>query len=179
MDIPVTFCALPWSCVSHSDRISFNGGIVLADERTALHHDAISTALNEARTWGEFRALLSGEWDGVEDLLTGQDGYPEELAKEAEENPDDEYDILRWDLDDTPFNVESIPGFSDGDYPDWIQQDMDAIVPESLLKRFGEYQSSVHNGDFWFIDQIHLDLLLKYLLALGYQVEDGSHLSFS
>ena len=52
-----------------------------------------------------------------------------------------------------PFDPEFwFPGFSEGDYPDWLQQKQDFWLPPATLKHFARYDTSVLNGPFWTVD---------------------------
>jgi hypothetical protein len=43
-----------------------------------------------------------------------------------------------------PFDPEFwFPGFSEGDYPDWLQQKQDFWLPPATLKHFARYDTSV------------------------------------
>ena len=78
---------------------------------------AIHKAIGQAKTWGEFRQRISTEdWD--------------ELARCF-----DEYDKTPQ-LGDA-FNAEDVPGFTDGDWPDWPEQEMMSWLPPEAVARFG------------------------------------------
>jgi hypothetical protein len=47
-----------------------------------------------------------------------------------------------------PFDGEQVAGWSDGDYPLWLQQEMDLYLPEEVLREFGRLVFSVMNGPF-------------------------------
>ena len=60
----------------------------------------IRKALNNSKTWGQFRANIpDGEWE--ENVADCFDDVP----------PDEE-----------PFSADDVPGYEDGDYPRWLKQ---------------------------------------------------------
>lgn len=71
----------------------------------------VRRALNMSRTWGEFRmSLPAGEWDT-------------EFAESFDEVPSD----------DEPFVADTVPGFADGDYPEWLLQTQLEWFPKDLI----------------------------------------------
>ena len=90
-------------------------------EAVALESDRMHRALS-SRTWGELRSLLTP----LECRRFG--AY---LRESAEENGDD------WaEPDDAEeFSCEWVPGFSDGDYPPWLQASEAHPLPVDLLRR--------------------------------------------
>jgi hypothetical protein len=81
---------------------------------------ALRTALDNAQTWGEFRTQVS--------------------AKRMREIADDD------PADDAPFAADEIPGFIDGDWPEWLHQEMLVWLPRDLITEFGTVEDSVLNG---------------------------------
>jgi hypothetical protein len=152
-------------------RISHNGGAVFAEKTVAHRIDAIQRALSEAKTWGEFRRMLpKGEWKHIVGEISEHHGDP---------RSDSGDDIPRWDLDETPFNgFGDMPGVSDGDYPPWLQQAQDKILPADILKNFAKLKDSVLNGSFWQIDEDKADQVAAVLRARGYMVERADNLQF-
>ena len=141
-----------------------NGGVVFDTVEGALYADAVHGALEEAKTWGEFRRLLpAGEWETVEEILSSQD---DDLDPECRR---------WWEEDASPFGMEDIPGLSDGYYPAWRQADMEEIVPEDLLRAFGKSECSP-NGEFWLVPHENAEGLAEALRLRGYHVEETSFL---
>ena len=66
--------------------------VIFADVDTAVHEDAIYSALRESDTWGEFRRRLpAGEWPAIaERLFLGEDEVEDE-------------DRRPWEDDNAPF----------------------------------------------------------------------------
>src|SRR5262245_41792008 len=46
------------------------------------------------------------------------------------------------------FSGESVPGWSDGDYPPWLQAEMDWIAAD-VWREFGTLESTMLNGSYW------------------------------
>jgi hypothetical protein len=53
-----------------------NGGLVFQSVHDALYDEAVHGALEEARTWGEFRRLLpAGEWEAIAERLESREEF--------------------------------------------------------------------------------------------------------
>ena len=50
--------------------------------------------------------------------------------------------------DNDAFDRADIPGFCDGDWPDWPQQEMLNWVPQAIQKTYGQRVDSTLNGPF-------------------------------
>ena len=93
-----------------------NGGVIFAPPDEAIRVSQIHKAIGESKTWGQFREAMP-ENDYFE--------LVEKIAGNYEDCGEDEFDPLEDDF----FNCEQVPGFTDGDYPEWLQQDMDLDLP--------------------------------------------------
>jgi hypothetical protein len=113
-----------------------NGGLVIAPRERALKIARITDAIETASTWGEFRQLMPrAEYS--------------ELAQDFEENHD------RRPKSTDPFEPETVPGYCDGDYPPWLQQEMLSLFSDQLLEELekcGEVEDSFTSGPY-----LHLD----------------------
>ena len=128
-------------------REAWNESLVFAPPEEALRIHQIRQALETAKTWGEFR-----------DLMPERD-Y-EELRERMSGNLDEEES---FPSDDTAFEAEQVLGFSDGDYPDWLQAEADRFVPEDVLDRFGAMETTVFNGHFWRIAPTYESAIVEML----------------
>ena len=138
-----------------------NGGVVVQTVEDAMYDHAVNVAIEEAKTWGEFRRLLpGGEWIKVYNRLIVERGYD-----------DEERQNLQWADDSAPFDPNQICGFPNGDYPRWAQQRMHEIVPRDILARFGQWTASVHQGMFWLIPHENAKALANALRERGFHVE--------
>ena len=127
-------------------------------ERISRIHNAFA-----AKTWGEFQSRMP-EGDILELMETYEKNSGERFIPPQ---PDD------------PFNPDAICGaFSDGDYPEWLQQDQDFYLPAEILGRWGENKSSVLNGGFWIIDPEQEQEIVGELGKLGILAERRDDLRF-
>ena len=91
---------------------------------------------------------------------------------------DDTEESLLACEDDAEFDPGQIPAYCDGDYPAWLQQHMDAVLPIEILQQYGKIVSSVFNGDFIHIDWKCRDEIVASLERLGYEVVEREDLCF-
>jgi hypothetical protein len=92
--------------------VPHNGGLVFAPDYVALYVADLHRALDKARTWGEFRSMMPrAEYSRVMRSCFDEEG--ERRPKSTD-----------------PFSAEEVAGWSDGDYPEWVQQDMDLYRPK-------------------------------------------------
>src|SRR5687768_13245151 len=95
-----------------------NGGLVFADATRARRIARIHKAIKKSSTWGQFRR-----------------GMPrDEYSRLVRELFDDNEEPRPRTTDE--FNGEHIPAYSDGDYPDWLQQEMHTVLPQDILRDF-------------------------------------------
>lgn len=100
-------------------------------------------------TWGDARAALPGpRWQEIIDRLEGA-----EIDVPAPEQP---------------FDLDLIPGYVDGDWPEWPAQQMFEWMPPELIARFGRSTASVLNGDFLEIDPLQGPALAASLEETGW-----------
>ncbi|MEO0974565.1 MAG: hypothetical protein AAFX85_15860 [Pseudomonadota bacterium] len=142
-----------------------NGGIVLAPPRLARYVARIHDAINNSRTWAEFRvALPPGEYVALVDYMvqhgTSMKGLPAPGA---------------------PFDATVLPGYVDGDYPMWLQQEMsnylDMLVMD-VVERVALLEETPLNGSYLFIPPAAIDQLEDELYELGYELEHTPNLLF-
>jgi hypothetical protein len=75
------------------------------------------------------------------------------------------------------FSCDSVPGYSDGDYPPWLQAEMDAF-DEDVWREFGTSEPTMLNGDFWLIPKQKRRAVCAALRARGWDVEHAPKLKF-
>jgi hypothetical protein len=134
--------------------------LVFAEPDVARFISRIHEAISNSSTWEEFRRAMPRS----------------EYSRMIREWFDDQGEPRPRGCD--KFDAEQIPGYCDGDYPDWLQQTMDRVLPEEIMEEFAEGENSVLNGPYFHIDAEHLPEITARLKQLGYAVEDGTHLSF-
>lgn len=137
------------------------GSLVFSTPAAAERVSQIHCALR-ASTWGEMKMLLP----------------PGELQILESSFPLDEDGIIELPADDATDPSDYVPGFTDGDYPQWLQAEQDRLLPHDLLGRFGIRETSVLNGDFWTIDPSNEAALITELQARGIEAQRRDDLNF-
>jgi hypothetical protein len=100
-------------------------------------------------TWGQARELLPPRrWQDIVERLEGWEKEPPASAE--------------------PFDLSQIPGYDDGDWPEWPAQLMLDWMPPELIARFGRSTASVLNGDFLDIAAQHEAALVTVLEGAGW-----------
>jgi hypothetical protein len=122
--------------------------VIIALKTRAFHTHKIWIAIKKAKTWKQFASMLpDGEWRRLRDLIEDKPNGSES------------------------FNAEMLPGYSDGDYPPWLQTEIAQCLPAIVREEFSLRSDSVLNGPFW---EIPADIevpLIDRLRSLGYSVE--------
>ena len=139
--------------------VPHNGGAVFATPERAKFIARLHDAIESSATWGEFRkAVPRAEYSKI---VRGFDNAGEPRPKSTE-----------------PFEGEQIAGWSDGDYPHWLQSEMAAVVPVSVLREFGRLEATHVNGSFWLVPSESLEAICEALRALGWEVEEWADVQF-
>jgi hypothetical protein len=138
-----------------------NGGLVFARAVDAQQSHDIHTALG-AKTWGEFRRLMPA--DAYMELMERKYEYADELSAVPSDHDE--------------FSSDWVPGFCDGDYPDWLQAKMGEILPVEILDQFAVREQSVLNGPYWKLDPKCEAEVVDALRAAGYAVTKREDLAF-
>lgn len=142
--------------------------LVFVTPERALLIDQLHHAITDSKTWGEFRRQLpAGEYHR---LFKGQFSTDPEVLAENE--------CAREPHDAEPFNSDRVPGYSDGDYPPWLAQELDRHVPDMILREFATRESSFINGSFWRLDATRTEEVVERLVRSGFRVERRDDLMF-
>mgnify|MGYP000597806571 CR=1 FL=1 len=137
-----------------------NGGVVFAEEGRALEIARLHNALRIASTWGEFKTLIPAkEYSAI--VRRSFDDLGERRPRSTD-----------------GFNAEQICGWSDGDYPPWLQAEMHVCLDTDTLSRFAEERSTAINGKYWHIDPGVLPELLGHLRSAGVRTKRAEALPF-
>lgn len=137
----------------------WNGGVVFADEERAKFISLIYEALRTARTWGEFKQLMPvKEYQKIR----------RQFDEQGEPRP-------RLDED---FSSEYVAGVPDGDYPPWLQAEMERIIPRDILRQFGKSETTHLNGPYWHIPEAQIEPMATALRKRGFKVIKAEHLPF-
>lgn len=142
--------------------------MTFAPPAVAEETDRIYRAITESKTWGEFRRRMPPqEYESL--FAESFSADPEELA----EDPD-----LALPADDAEFSCESVPGFCDGDYPQWIAGEQEKYVPVEILREFACRRDTFLNGSFWEIPIARRTEVLAALRTYGYELQEREDLTF-
>ena len=134
-----------------------NRGVVFAEPERARLIAKIHDAISNSRTWKEFRdAVPKEEYRAI--ISSFDEGEKPRVSDE--------------------FSGEAVPGWNDGDYPPWLQQEMDKVMPREVLEKFGTRTPTAINGNFWHIPKGNLDAICANLCELGFELELAQDLNF-
>lgn len=126
-------------------RMADNDSAVFAPKERAELIDRIIYAIENAKTWGEFRKLMPRE-----EYLDRFSEYDEE-----------------FDSSD-PFD-ESMGYDPDGLYPPWLQAEMETFIDMKVLYKFGEPMFT-SNGVYYDINEENAQKLAHWLSKQGFTV---------
>jgi len=124
-------------------------GVLFARKQDAEDVAQIRKALENSKTWGEFRANLpSGEWEQNLELC-----------------------FVDFPADDKAFDTDDVPGYVDGDYPQWLKRTQLDWFPDDLIEKYGDRQTSVLNGEMLDLPASKAEEIAVELRAMGHSVE--------
>ena len=102
------------------------------------------------------QAMPAGSYQHVVELMR-------EDSSDDEELPD------HWEPDgETAFDAEQIPGFADGDWPEWPAQAALEWVPQDIQHRFGVEGTSLFSGDYLKLDSEQEPAIVAAFVEHGY-----------
>lgn len=161
----------------------FSDNFVLIPRSEALRLARVHYAIQSSATWGEFKANLpTEEWQDILSSLAYPTlaEYREEEGFETDEAALESYKSLplgdRMPVDSDKFLSEWLPGFTDGDWPEWPAQQAQNWVPREIQQRFGSSVSSVLNGPFLTLDPSRANEIVAAMQELGYVCERDDRL---
>jgi hypothetical protein len=141
--------------------VPHNGGLVFAIAQRAQLVAKINQAIQSSETWAESRkAMPPKEYSRVVRQAFDDNGERRPAGKDA-------------------FDPEALPGWSDGDYPPWLQPEMDQVLPIALLKQFGSREDTAVSGSYWHIPESNQIAICAALAACGWSIVIASELQFS
>jgi len=141
--------------------VGHNGGLVFAEPRRALVIDRIHRAIAESTTWEEFRKAIPRKAYSY-------------IIKIYDMNCE------RHPRGSATFSGEMLPGWTEGDFPPWLQREMGSIGKdvEDVWRQFGRLENTFLNGSFWFIPPEQENAVCAALRAIGWEVEHAPELQF-
>lgn len=148
-------------------RTARDGGLVYADPQTARAVAQTHRAIETSTTWGEFQSRMPADewqdiWEGIQDYLLE---CWREQNPEAEDDPDEIPPPHPW----SPFDGNDVPGYADGDYPQWLQQSLETYLPDEVLGKIAKPVCTILNGNYWRIRPSAKTELLRILREHGYE----------
>jgi hypothetical protein len=139
--------------------VEHNGALVFAAKDRARLVARMNTAIDSARTWAEFRRAMPAQEYAAVVYSFDERGEPRPKGADA-------------------FSGEQLPGWTDGDFPPWLQSEMEYLLPQSILCRFGRRESTFINGGFWCLPPEAAPAIVAALEAEGWRVEHAPDLRF-
>jgi hypothetical protein len=134
-----------------------NEGLVFAFAEDAIKNHAMRKALENSKTWGEFRESVGeNEYQAVLNMMSAHISEPVAV-------PNDEDQFKRY----------KIPGYGDGDFPKWLQTEMEWLLPADIVAKFGV------NGNYVHFDPSCEKRLILALRKRGYEVDRRDDLFFT
>jgi hypothetical protein len=124
--------------------------LIFIPEADALRLAAIRRAIASSSTWADFFRLMPPA-----DLT-----YVLNSMRDCDDDPQPS---------DT-FDVERLPGFCDGDWPSWPEQEMLTWLPAHVCRGFGKMESSVLNGPYLSLDVSRTPEIIAALELAGFAV---------
>ena len=148
-------------------RTAPDGGLVYANPQTARAVAQTHGAIETSTTWGEFQSRIpADEWQTIrEGILDYLLECWREQNPEAEDDPDEIPPPDPW----SPFDCYAVPGYADGYYPQWLQQSLEAYLPDEVLGKIAKPVCTIHNGGYWRIRPSAKTKLLRILKEHGYE----------
>ena len=140
--------------------VPHNGGLIFAEPERAHAVALLHVALRDSATWGDFRNSIPNE--EFTDIVNRS------FVANAEPPPNDA----------DSFNAEEIAGWTDGDYPPWLQKELDSVLPQEIFQAFAQKQQTVANGTYWFIPEAKVSGICEALAARGFAVDLEQNLRF-
>jgi hypothetical protein len=109
---------------------------------------AIHGAIKLARTWREFQQMISVEdWNELVAEIRQDDWTPD---------PDEAFDCF------------ALPGYEDGDYPEWPQQEMMWWLPPHAIASYATMHQTVMDGPYLWIDPARTAQVVESLKSAGH-----------
>lgn len=172
-----------WS-VESDDPIVYgqlDGGLVFIPVEKAKRLASIYAALKTAKTWGELRKKLpEGVYADILNNMIEERGFEsfylywiEEHLEGTRDQAFKEYQALafseRLPNENDAFDRATIPGFCDGDWPDWPQQEMLNWIPQAIQKTYGQRVASTLNGPFLSFRTDDEKVIVEAFIELAYR----------
>ncbi len=143
-----------------------NGGLTFLEKEYALDIGDFREALLKARTWGELKTRVSEE-RYKETLDTWAENELDRLLGEGDLEDDNEPEVTPPGPDDA-FDAEELPGYADGDWPEFAPTMMDIWVNEQIIDEYGGYVQPLMNDGYPVIGLDNEEKVVSLLEERGY-----------
>ncbi len=140
-------------------------GLVFLEKNYALDIGGFREALYKARTWGELKARVSGE-RYEETVAAWVKGQSERLRDDGDLE-DDEPEVTPPGPHDA-FDAEELPGYADGDWPEFAPTMMENWVDGFIISEYGGDVQPTLNAEYPVIDFDNEEEVVSLLEEQGY-----------
>ncbi len=140
-------------------------GLVFLEKDYATDVSIFRSALNEARTWGELRTKVSEE-RYQETLNAWLESESERLADEEGSGGGEPEVPLPGS--NYAFDPEALPGYADGDWPEFAPHVMETWVDKEVIRRYGHYVYPTLDAEYPVIDPEKEEEVVSLLEGRGY-----------
>lgn len=152
-------------------RVAPDDNLVFTLPHIAGFISQIHQAIQTSQTWGEFQSRMPAETSPL-GACSGKEFA--DLWTASRELPGDA--LL---TPQTKFSSAHLPAYCDGDYPPWLQKNLEDYLPGPILRNLGgAYQASIANGGYWAIPQTSRSKLIAQLMRHGYRPVRRQDLTF-
>jgi len=165
-------------------RIESNGCFAYESDvkRVDAMHEAIRLSSGwylPSKTWGEFRRRLPrGEFEALPLWIENEGTFVYRSGGRYQFTGGDDVRRLIEESDgqcvirsSDKFDPELIPGFSDGDWPPFLEPDQDGILPRDFCVTYGTRKYSFVSGSWWEFPLERAREMKADLEARGYRVK--------
>lgn len=159
--------------------------VIYALPERALFYSGVRTALDDSKTWAEFRcAMPRKEYSRLMRGIFDNKGLRRPRGSDAFDTsqiPETETGVREGAVYRAIMGGYPMYGMGDAmsgaTYPGWLAQDMlHGVLPDDILKKYGEYSESFASGSCVYIRTEDLDEVNAELEKRGYELIDGSGL---
>lgn len=159
--------------------------VIYALPERALFYSRVRTALDDSKTWAEFRcAMPRKEYSRLIREVFDNKGLRRPRGSDTFDSsqiPETETGVQEGAVYQAIMGRYPMHGMGDAmggaTYPGWLAQDMlHGVLPDDILKKYGEYSESFASGSCVYIRTEDLDEVNAELEKRGYELIDGSGL---
>jgi hypothetical protein len=159
--------------------------VIYALPERALFYSRVRTALDDSKTWAEFRcAMPRREYSRLIREVFDSKGLRRPRGSDTFDTsqiPETETGVRERAVYEAIMGGFMMHGMGDAmggaTYPGWLAQDMlHGVLPDDILKKYGEYSESFASGSCVYIRTEDLDEVNAELEKRGYELIDGSDL---